>query len=1213
MPALESTSAHLRNGEINTANESTAVRAATRLQGPIADLDLFVAELPNISVRELSSLIQVDLASRWNQADRKTSEDYFRRFPHVVADTEVALDIIYCEFLVSERTSGHANLDDFVQRFPDFGVLLTEQVRLHHALLALERSESPANDGDAKTNPARFADTPTSPEACYDIIEQIGSGGMGVVYRARQTTLNRDVALKMLRAIDADNRELLARFQSEARVVASLHHPQIVQVFDYGEHEGLPYLAMELMSGGSLADRLNGTPWSPHASAQLLVQLAAAVQYAHDQQVIHRDLKPANVLIAADEPQLAVKIADFGLAKCFIEDSPLRADSLAFLGTPSYMAPEQARGGSRNTGAATDIYSLGSILYELLTGRPPICGESPGETLRLLLSTEPVSVRQLAPQVPRDLATICDKCLQASSERRYASAAALRDDLERFLVGKPIQARPVSEIERAWRWCGRNPLLAGALSAVILLLVGITTVSVGYSTQLRSELARSRKLELSEREANRQAQLQLWDALLSKAESVSGSGRVGRRFDSLAAITTASDLQLDPAGKSERNLQLRNAVIAAVAQTDLQTTQTITNWQGTAHGGDLRVAADRCVSVSDEGTVSGFRLSDGRFLWTIPGEQQYVRTQLSSDGRLLALTDRSGIALWRIHSDHPEQAWRIPQARHLSFAPDGLHVAYSLDAGMFLARLSDATVVRPLGEGPALSRFEFDESSSRVAVCTESNVQIISLDTGEVETEFPPADVIDPILAWHPAGDYLAVWQSSTEACLWNSRTGAKAHTFPLAGAPGQLCFSGDGSILAAESLWTGRLWVWDVASGETCLDVPDIDFLASEPGEDDTIQFLAQADGAGTAIELSGGACREFARSLDAPLGGMMIASTSPDGRLIACSGSQGIELWDLQTRRRLAQCEIGYCSAFFNSAGDLIVGTQTGVYHLPRQIESPANPAGETSPAGTPSQKQSLLKFGPPRQLHEAIYPLSLYVNASAETMIFAETATWSLRQAQRDQVLPLQTTDDPRCGAVSNDNLFVAIANWENPGATVWDATTGAPMTTLDIGKNGVLRFSPDGRFLAATPDGVTLWNTRDWTLNHQLKLNGTTPTGLNIAFSPDSRVLAVLQSNGVIELVDTYSKQRLASLRGPQTIGANCLIFSPDQRWLIATTPELESQVWDLAALRRELASRVLDWPADILKPRQLGMPLPDRVSVSLECESLKPLQDSSPEK
>ena len=194
------------------------------------------------------------------------------------------------------------------------------------------------------------------------------------------------------------------------------------------------------------------------------------MQFAHQRHVIHRDLKPANVLVVSDANELEVKITDFGLAKFLAEESSQHTKSYAFLGTPSYMAPEQANGRASEIGPAADVYSLGAIFCELLTGQPPFRGETPIETLRLLLSAEPVSIHQFAPRIPRDLATICDKCLQGEPNRRYASAAELREDLNRYLEGRPIQARPVGNAERARRWCRRNPLLAGAFGSVALLL-----------------------------------------------------------------------------------------------------------------------------------------------------------------------------------------------------------------------------------------------------------------------------------------------------------------------------------------------------------------------------------------------------------------------------------------------------------------------------------------------------------------------------------------------------------------------------------------------------------------------------------------------------------------------------------------------------------------------------------------------------------------------
>ena len=294
----------------------------------------------------------------------------------------------------------------------------------------------------------------------YDVEAMLGRGGMGVVYKARHSRLNRLVALKMLLAGAYAGPHERARFQREAEAVASLRHANIVQVYDVGDHEGCPYFTMELLEGGSLAQALAGTPQPARQAAALLITLAEAVQVAHQAGIVHRDLKPANILLTADGTP---KVADFGLARHF-EGEPALTLSGARIGTPSYMAPEQVIGKAGTIGPATDIYALGALLYEMLTGRPPFRGETAAETERQVIHDEPVSPSRLNTKVPRDLETICLKCLSKEPERRYASAAALADDLRRFGEGRPIQARPVGWGERSWRWCRRNPTVAALLA-----------------------------------------------------------------------------------------------------------------------------------------------------------------------------------------------------------------------------------------------------------------------------------------------------------------------------------------------------------------------------------------------------------------------------------------------------------------------------------------------------------------------------------------------------------------------------------------------------------------------------------------------------------------------------------------------------------------------------------------------------------------------------
>ncbi len=308
----------------------------------------------------------------------------------------------------------------------------------------------------------------------YDVEAVVGSGGMGIVFKARQLALDRPVAIKMLLGGAFAGGQELARFHREAEALAGLRHPNIVQVYDAGEAGGHAYFAMEFIEGGTLAQQLSATPQAANWAAELIATLARAVEFAHRSGILHRDLKPANVMLTADGTP---KIADFGLALT-VDDETRVTVSGARMGTPSYMAPEQALGKTKAIGPAVDVYALGAVLYELLTGRPPFKGNSAADTERQVIAFEPTPPSRWNDKIPRDLETICLKCLQKTASRRYASAQALADDLERFLTHRPIFARPVGWAERGLRWAQRNRGLAAALSGVAALLLFLAAGSL---------------------------------------------------------------------------------------------------------------------------------------------------------------------------------------------------------------------------------------------------------------------------------------------------------------------------------------------------------------------------------------------------------------------------------------------------------------------------------------------------------------------------------------------------------------------------------------------------------------------------------------------------------------------------------------------------------------------------------------------------------------
>jgi serine/threonine-protein kinase len=301
----------------------------------------------------------------------------------------------------------------------------------------------------------------------YEILSELGRGGMGVVYKARQVAAKRIVALKMVLAGPHAGLLELQRFGTEAEAAARMQHANLVHIYEVGERDGLPYFSMEMVDGGSLAGKLTGQPWPEEQAARLIETLARAMDYAHRQGVIHRDLKPANVLLAADGTP---KITDFGLAKKVEELGRGQTRTGTVMGTPSYMAPEQAGGKTQEIGPATDVWALGAILYELLTGRPPFRGATDLDTVLAVLSDDPVPVRQLNRKASRNLETICLKCLRKDPRKRYDSAAELADDLQRFVTGEPIKARPPRMLERAAQWVWRWPVPAGIFVFTTLLL-----------------------------------------------------------------------------------------------------------------------------------------------------------------------------------------------------------------------------------------------------------------------------------------------------------------------------------------------------------------------------------------------------------------------------------------------------------------------------------------------------------------------------------------------------------------------------------------------------------------------------------------------------------------------------------------------------------------------------------------------------------------------
>jgi hypothetical protein len=368
----------------------------------------------------------------------------------------------------------------------------------------------------------------------YELVREVARGGMGVVYEAVRTSLSRTVAVKMILAGEFARAVQVQRFFAEARSVAALDHPNIVPVYDVGEHVGLPFFSMKLVEGGSLTDRLAAFPADPAAAAALVEKTARAVHHAHQRGVLHRDLKPANILLdAAGEPL----VTDFGLAKVASDDAHLtRSDSV--VGTPAYMAPEQVRGAALAT-TATDTWALGAILYHLVVGGLPFQGATGVDTMRLVLDAEPTAPRRQNPRVPRDFETICLKCLRKDPAGRYPSADALAEDLRRFRAGEPVAARPVGVGERPWRWCRRNP---GSAAAAAVAVAGVAAAVAAQSVAVvRVSASRDAAMVAAEGEkaARREADREVALGRLERACAVAADDPAAGLLHLAAAVAKA--------------------------------------------------------------------------------------------------------------------------------------------------------------------------------------------------------------------------------------------------------------------------------------------------------------------------------------------------------------------------------------------------------------------------------------------------------------------------------------------------------------------------------------------------------------------------------------------------------------------------------------------------------------------------------------------------
>jgi WD40 repeat protein/serine/threonine protein kinase len=1011
-----------------------------------------------------------------------------------------------------------------------------------------------------RTDPLFAAVTPPDPAAVedsalaplrdhphYRVLRELGRGGMSVVYLARQAAPDRLVALKVLLGGAHADPERRARLRAEANAIARLNHPNIVTVYEVGEHAGLPYLALEYVPGGALGEYTRGTPQPPGDAACLVETLGRAMHAAHKAGVVHRDLKPANVLLQEEEATtnhtnttnqerqeenkegkqhgpgpdnalssirgirvirgcLRPKVTDFGLAKQ--ANAELTATG-AVLGTPSYMAPEQAAGDSATVGPAADVYALGAILYELLTGRPPFRGVSVLETLEQVRHQEPVSPRLLQPGVPRDLETVCLKCLDKDPAKRYTSAETLAEDLRRFGAGEPVRARPVGALGRLHKWARRRPAVAALLGLVVTVsAIGLGGILWAYGQARQAEKTARNEAENARVEkqradgeaavARQQEKEARWQAHLARLGRVNGQ-LLAR--DHAGALQTLDQLSPDERGWEYGYLRRQAEGTPLVLRGHASNIYSVCyNPDGT-----------RLASASKDGTVKVWDATSGAPIATLRGHTHWVFSVCySPDGtRLASASQDSTVKVWDARSG----AFLATLRGHnggvtaVAYSPDGTRLASAADDKT--VKLWDArtgTDTRTLhGHTARVNSVAYSLDGTRLASASwDQTVKVWDAHSGaELASLRGHTNWVNSV-AYSPDGTRLASASYDKTVKLWDARSGAeiatlRGHTYVV----NAVAYSPDGTRLASAA-HDKTVRVWDARSGAPIATLgghagPVYSVVYSPDGTrtasaslDNTVKVWDARSGADIAT-LRGHTKEAWS------------VAYAPDGRhLASAAADQTVKVWDAHS---------GAVLATLRGHTDQVTSV---VY----------------SPDGT--------------QLASASYDGTIKL--------------WDARSGAALATLRGHT-NWVKSVAYSPDGTRLASASYDNM-VKVWDARRGAEIATLRGHTSGVTAvvYSPDGSRLASASDDrtVKLWDADSGT--ELATLRGHTGDVRSLSYSPDGSRLASASADKTIKVWDAHSGAEVATLVGHAGY-VQSVVYSPDGVRLASASVDETVKIWD----------------------------------------------------
>jgi serine/threonine protein kinase/WD40 repeat protein len=996
----------------------------------------------------------------------------------------------------------------------------------------------------------------------YELGEELGRGAMGAVYRARHVTLGQTVALKVVLTGEFASEAERRRFLAEAGQAARLDHPNIVRVLNYGEADGRQFYAMELVEGPTLAAASQRGEWpmnpaeSPAAPgshrhfAFLISQVARAVQHAHERGVLHRDLKPGNILLDADGTP---HVADFGLATLLGGDGESQSDPATMagspLGTPAYMAPEQVRG-DRTLTTASDLWSLGAILYELLAGRPPFTGSSAHDTYRKILEEEPPRLGESrlgtagnTPSPVRDLEIIARKCLRKAPGERYPSAGALADDLDRWLQGEPILARPVTAPEQAWLWARRRPVVAALTAAVTLLLL---LVAIGGPV-VAFRLSRA---ERQERAANVAAQDQLFESLLAQARASRLTLEPGRREAGLKAVQTAAKIRVTP--------ELRDEAVALLALADQGQPAGVSNL--VFRGDAVALDADFQRLLQEEAGPS-FALRRRRddqeeFRWPTPTNSGYLaQRELSPDGSLLVLNyNRPRLVLVQLASR--EVIFDAADTWFGGFSPDGTRFAAL--RGNHTLSVHESTNGRPVAEHrfdqTARASLAFHPGGAPVlAVPVGPDLQLWNWATDQIVGTMAEGAEIR-CAAWH--GDLLATSLLGGEIRLLDLRRNRRLRLSGHLDTVEYLRFSPDGAWLASLEGNDGLAHWWDTQTGSPRLRSDRFSFR--QFSRDGSQVLLSTPTTWAVAPVLRPHSYRATR------LGGESLSGYSPDGRWLLGGGADGLEIWDAERRVPLAAQPLpGFVEGFVTDGGrELLACDHRRIvrFKLGSEQNRLALAAAETV-------------FTAPDWRIEGFA-----VSPDGTQFAVAHDSQLTLVDPRApDRFTHLTNASIPRSPTFSPDGKWLVAGTFHGRGLQIWELPAGTPGPVLNTG-NVFTRFSPDGtRLLAATSAGLIVFETGTWKVLFKLPSEAASDLPGRAAWSANGRLLAYAHRQKTVLLLDTESWQTRLRLESPDPLPVNRIAFAPDGGQLVVSGAG-RAEWWDLRNLRQELAGLGLPWDA-----------------------------------